>query len=79
MKMTPCRTLHRITVTILLLFAASQSAFAYIDPVTGSFLLQGAIGAIAAILASFRSVRVKIADFFTSKKKDAQRRDNEPK
>ncbi|MFO1121102.1 MAG: hypothetical protein U1F47_02045 [Hyphomicrobiales bacterium] len=50
-----------------LLFASSPSAFAYIDPVTGSFLLQGAVGAAAAILAGFRSVRLKVVSLFTGK------------
>ena len=50
-----------------LLFAGSSSAFAYIDPVTGSFILQGVVGAAAAILAGFRSVRVKVMSVFTGK------------
>jgi hypothetical protein len=79
MKMTLLSRLHRIMAALLLLIATTPPALAYIDPVTGSFLLQGAIGAIAAILASIRSVRVKIAEFFTSRRKDLQEPDNEPK
>lgn len=54
-------------VSAALLFAGSTSAFAYIDPVTGSFILQGVIGGAAAILAGFRSVRVKVMSLFAPK------------
>lgn len=37
-------------------------ALAYLDPVTGSFVIQGLIAGIAAVLASIRSFRQKIAD-----------------
>jgi hypothetical protein len=45
-------------------------AYAYIDPVTGSVLIQGLIGGAAAILASIRSVREKVLGLFTRKKSD---------
>lgn len=53
-----------IGLSAALLFAGSSSAFAYIDPVTGSFLIQGLIGGAAAVLAGFRSVRVKVMALF---------------
>jgi hypothetical protein len=53
-----------IGLSAALLFAGSSSAFAYIDPVTGSFLIQGLIGGAAAILAGFRSVRMKVMGLF---------------
>jgi hypothetical protein len=41
-------------------------AYAYLDPVTGTFLIQGLIAGIAACLAGIRSIRERIIGFFTS-------------
>jgi hypothetical protein len=64
---TIMRNLQLPTFSMLFLLGMAASANAYIDPVTGSFVLQGAIGAIAAVLASFRSVRVKVISLFRRK------------
>jgi hypothetical protein len=53
---------------------AAAPAFAYLDPISGSVLLQGLIGGIAAILASFRSVRMKIAGFFKRSSDNADKK-----
>lgn len=66
-------------VAIAFLFATAPAAYAYIDPVTGSFLLQGAIGGMAAILASFRSVRMRIAQYFGRQPGSADAAENDPK
>jgi hypothetical protein len=44
--------------------AFASPALAYIDPVTGSFLLQAVIGGFAAALVAIRRVREKILGFF---------------
>jgi hypothetical protein len=65
-------------LSFIFLWALASSAQAYIDPVTGSFLLQGAIGGIAAVLASFRSVRLKVIGLFVRKRDPAEPAKNEP-
>ena len=44
--------------------AFASPAQAYIDPVTGSFVLQAIIGGFAAALVAIRRVREKILGFF---------------
>lgn len=53
-----------LAASAALLVAGTAPAFAYIDPVTGSFLIQGLIGGAAALLAGIRSVRVKVMSLF---------------
>ena len=59
---------------ILILFLPSVKAYAYIDPGTGSFILQAIIGAIAAIGAFvtlyWRKFKNFIDKIFKTKKKD---------
>ena len=59
---------------ILILFLPSVKAYAYIDPGTGSFILQAIIGAIAAIGAYvtlyWRKFKNFIDKIFKTKKKD---------
>jgi hypothetical protein len=50
----------------LFLAAMAMPAYAYLDPVTGTFLIQGLIAGIAACLAGIRSIRERIIGFFTS-------------
>ena len=50
-------------------FIFYTNAFAYIDPGTGSILLQGLIGAIAAGGAAISLYWSKIKAFFTKRKK----------
>ncbi len=46
-----------------------SSAFAYLDPGTGSIILQVLIGAIAAIVATAKLYWQKLLNFFGIKKK----------
>lgn len=46
------------------------TVFAYLDPGTGSMLLQGAIGLIAAALYTLRLYWKKILDFFKKRMKN---------
>lgn len=50
----------------------AMPAHAYIDPVTGSFLLQAIIGGFAAALVAIRRVREKILGFLGIGKPDDQ-------
>lgn len=51
----------------ILFFSSVTPAAAYIDPVTGSIVLQALIGGFAAALVAIRSVREKIVNFFRKK------------
>lgn len=56
----------RSVVLGVLLAGIAMPAYAYLDPVTGTFLIQGLIAGIAACLAGIRSIRERIVGFFTS-------------
>ena len=42
----------------------TTSAYAYIDPGTGSIIIQFIVGAIAAITVFFKKIKNKITSFF---------------
>lgn len=55
-----------ILVAALAIYAASMgSAFAYLDPGTGSIIVQGVIGAIAGGLVVGRMYWAKVKSFFS--------------
>lgn len=54
-----------LAATVAFVFLA-WPAHAYLDPVTGSLLVQGLIAAIAGILAGVKSVRTRIIVFVRS-------------
>lgn len=58
-----------------LLIASTADAMAYLDPVTGSFLLQGLIGGVVAGMVAIRSVRDRVLGMFRSKKTKPAERD----
>jgi hypothetical protein len=55
-------------MVFLLIFWASTAncAWAYLDPVSISFLVQGIVGVIAAAMAGIRSLREKVLGVFLS-------------
>lgn len=57
------KPLQLIVIAYTLLTLATP-AYAYIDPVSVTFILQGIVGAVAAVLAGFRNVRTKVVNFF---------------
>ena len=61
-----------ILITFVILISNSNYAFAYLDPGTGSIILQAIIGAIAAGLTFFTNFWLKVKNFFKRifKKKD---------
>lgn len=59
------KTVYFFSATILF-FSLSAPAYAYLDPVSITFVLQGIIGGIAAVLASFRSIRTKVIGFISN-------------
>lgn len=53
-----------IFLGLIYVFIFASPAHAYIDPVTGSFLIQAIIGGFAAALVAIRRVREKVLGFF---------------
>jgi len=65
--------MKRLIVLIFIIFISNYNyAFAYLDPGTGSIILQAIIGAIAAGLTFFTNFWLKVKNFFKRifKKKD---------
>jgi hypothetical protein len=60
--------LTSISLTALAIAATTTHAYAYIDPVTGSFLIQGIAAGIAGVMVAFRSVRQKVFAFLSVRK-----------
>ena len=54
----------RRAAAVAALWACAMPALAYIDPGTGSMLLQSALAAVAAVLVFGRSVWTKLKGFF---------------
>ena len=65
--------------TLVLLMAVSSNAYAYLDPGTGSMLMQSLIGVIAAasMTASLFWGRIKIAFYKFSGKSSASKPDED--
>lgn len=49
-----------VSLVMIALAATTTHAHAYIDPVTGSFVIQGIAAGFAGIMVAFRSVRQKV-------------------
>jgi hypothetical protein len=62
-------TIYRIALALSLSLIASP-AYAYMDPVTGSYLVQGLIAAIMALVVGIKSLRERILRFFRRQKAD---------
>ena len=59
---------------MLLVFTATlaSNAYAYIDPVTGSFLIQGLVAGVMAMMAGVRGIRRRIIGLFQRNRDDSQ-------
>lgn len=57
------------------LVLAAAPAWAYIDPGTGSMLVQSALALIAVVLVAWRSAWYKVKSFFSRRKHDAADRE----
>jgi hypothetical protein len=44
--------------------------FLYIDPGSGSYLIQAIIAAVLGVVVYFKNIRAQIRSFFSRKKKD---------
>ena len=69
----------KLLYLIILFFINPSIAYAYLDPGTGSIILQALVSIIAAIAAFFSLARYKLKEFFKSlfkKKTDDTDKDN---
>lgn len=60
--------IKNLFIIIILFFSTGQHAYAYIDPGTGSIIIQGIIGAIATGMVFFNNIKLKLQKIFKSKK-----------
>jgi hypothetical protein len=68
-----------ITLNIVAFFLVITNAYAYLDPGTGSFILQAIIGFLAALFSGFLYYFNKIKNFFLKifkKKNNNEKTDN---
>jgi hypothetical protein len=65
------RRIHsgRLVALVFALTLASP-AYAYIDPVTGSFVIQGLVAAVMAVMGGVRSIRQRIIGLFRRRRDD---------
>ena len=70
--MTVKKILNYLFLNIIAILLVVTNAYAYLDPGTGSFILQAIIGFLAAVSAGFLYYWTKIKNFFlkTFKKKN---------
>ena len=57
-------------VNFILVYFYEINAYAYLDPGTGSIILQALVGAIAAVSSYFYFYKKKLKDFFKKFKKN---------
>lgn len=67
--------LKKISCIFIIIAIYPSTAFAYLDPGTGSIILQVLIGAIAAIVATTKLYWQKLLNFFRVKKKIKNKED----
>ena len=58
------KNLIYLTLNIIAIFLIVSNAYAYLDPGTGSFILQAIIGFLAALSAGFLYYWTKVKNFF---------------
>ncbi len=68
--------MKHLTLLIAITIACTQPAYAYLDPGTGSILLQSIIGGIAAMMMFGRGVLANVKEYF-SKGNDPDVEDHE--
>ena len=73
------KTLILLITNIITFFLVVTNAYAYLDPGTGSFILQAIIGFLAALSAGFLYYWTKVKNFFLKifkKNKNDEKTDN---
>ena len=57
-------------LTLIFIFVLEKNAHAYIDPGTGGIIIQGIIGAVAAVSIFFGNIKKRLKKIFKFKDKD---------
>ena len=70
--------LRKLACALAVSLAAAGPACAYIDPGTGSMLLQMIGAAVAGAIFYFRELRIKLVSFFTRREAPAAEDASEP-
>lgn len=65
-------------ILLAFLITLPSPAYAYLDPGTGSLILQAAIGTVAGALVALRIYWQKIKTFFTTKRTAESTKDHDP-
>ena len=69
--------MHKLLIySFFLLLMSINNSYAYIDPVTISFLFKAIISGIAACVVFIKRVREKILSIFGFSKKDSEKLDD---
>ena len=71
------KTLKQVSLAVCTLFVLSESAYAYLDPGTGSIILQGLIATIALGLSTIKLWWHRLTGLFSRKKPEAEQRVDE--
>ena len=72
--------MHKLFIySFFLLLMSINNSYAYIDPVTISFLFKAIISGIAACVVFIKRVREKILSIFGFSKKDSEKLDDSKK
>lgn len=61
--------MHILIMVIALLLIFPAPSFAYLDPATGSMIIQGIIGAVAGLFVAVKLYWGKVTSFFSRKDK----------
>ncbi|MBY0549041.1 MAG: hypothetical protein K2W95_17340 [Candidatus Obscuribacterales bacterium] len=69
--MSLCTLIDGIALAIVLYFLMAQDAQAYLDPSTGSYIIQILIGALVTVGFTFRTVWRNVKQFFCRGKRPA--------
>ena len=71
------RTTNLYTVLFITFFSFSPSAFAYLDPGTGSMVISAIVGIFATAYLALKTYWYKLTNFFKGKKKNDTDQDKE--
>ncbi len=64
-------------ISFIFIYFYEINAYAYLDPGTGSIILQALVGAIAAVSSYFYFYKKKVKDFFKKFKKNKKEHQKE--
>ena len=68
--------MNKIFLTFAIYYFASQnSAYAYLDPATGSIIIQYIVAAVVACIAFTKNIKVKFKNFFNKKIKSKKNKE----